>query len=253
MDKISTISGRKKSRAPGAWHLDAPCRPLAALGGTDVTPPGYWVTPLMAALLSRCRPHISFSSGSPGSSGTGALTIKYEREEITTHLSKTDTARSGDLPTRPDPSCHGVTRSSLLPPSSPPATSSTLTNAQTARRGVGRRTGEVCGCETRHGQQSGSVAGPLTSYGSELYQDDGYNRSSSTILCRCSTRDSLLTALEDSSPAPTGAGTDGARQFQGGNSGAHGLTAASHRAPRAPERAVVSAINSALHASFLAH
>ncbi|KAJ6449883.1 hypothetical protein C8R45DRAFT_1114436 [Mycena sanguinolenta] len=33
---------------------------------------------------------------------------------------------------------------------------------------------------------------------------DGYNRSSSTTLCQCSTRDSLLTALEDSSPAPTG-------------------------------------------------
>ncbi|KAJ6450186.1 hypothetical protein C8R45DRAFT_1114261 [Mycena sanguinolenta] len=69
-------------------------------------------------------------------------------------------------------------------------------------------------------QQSGSVAGLLTSYRSELYQDDGYNRSSSTTLCRCSTRDSLLTALEDGSPAPTGAGTDGARQFQGGNASA---------------------------------
>ncbi|KAF8180015.1 hypothetical protein K438DRAFT_1768667 [Mycena galopus ATCC 62051] len=89
---------------------------------------------------------------------------------------------------------------------------------------------------------------PLTSYGSELYQDDGYNRSSSTTLCRCSTRDSLLTALEYGSPAPTGAGTDGARQFQGGNSGAHGLTAASHRAARALERTVVGAINSAPHA-----
>ncbi|KAJ6456681.1 hypothetical protein C8R45DRAFT_1222029 [Mycena sanguinolenta] len=92
-----------------------------------------------------------------------------------------------------------------------------LTNAQTARCGVGRRTGEACWCETRHGQQSGSVAGPLTSYGSELYQDDGYNRSSSTTLCRCSMRDSL-TALEDGSPAPTGAGTDCARRFQGGKS-----------------------------------
>lgn len=47
----------------------------------------------------------------------------------------------------------------VLSPSSPPATSSMLTNAQTACCGVGRRTGEACGCETRHGQQSGSVAG----------------------------------------------------------------------------------------------
>ncbi|KAJ6461790.1 hypothetical protein C8R45DRAFT_1179056 [Mycena sanguinolenta] len=128
--------------------------------------------------------------------------------EITTHLSKTDTARSGDLPTRPDPSCHGVTQSSLLPPSSPPP-------PPRCSRTRKRHAAEL---DVEQGKRAGARRGTGSSRDQwQLYQDDGYNCSSSTTLCRCSTRDSFLTALEDGSPALTGAGTDGARQFQGGN------------------------------------